>query len=171
MTGKKNAWEGIVLVPFIDQARLLAACVTINESTLTPIEKDRNKLGIPNELTYHRLIFVACLSLMTIIYDTQPYGSFVSPAPYLGDIIECHVRSVAHQLPPLSPDAHPFHLLPGAKFGIQSPSGFPTLKTSEFTPTYVHAKVNVSYGKFNVYVYFNDLERYLASQASTKISF
>jgi 5'-3' exonuclease len=52
MTGKKNPWEGIVLVPFIDQARLLAACSTINESSLTLLEKERNKLGCAHEMVY-----------------------------------------------------------------------------------------------------------------------
>ena len=61
MTGKKNAWEGIVLVPFIDQNRLLAACSGINESNLTPLENERNKLGYAYEMVYPSFILLPVL--------------------------------------------------------------------------------------------------------------
>lgn len=74
----------------------------------------------------------------------------MSPAPYLSDIPDCQVSSTTYELAPLTPGAHPFILLPETKTGVQSPSGFPTLKTATFTPTYVHAKVNVS--KFHFFL-------------------
>lgn len=54
MTGKKNAWEGIVLVPFIDQARLLAASNTVPDQALDQIEQDRNKRGVSHLMVYLR---------------------------------------------------------------------------------------------------------------------
>jgi 5'-3' exoribonuclease 1 len=160
MTGKKNPWEGIVLVPFIDQHRLLAACSTIPESSITPKENERNKLGCSHELMYpkkekgkgkgekkiHLLLVPPYPSFLFTphIYAEQSHGKWISPAPYLSDIQDCRIFSTPYQLPPLSPGTNPFHLLPGAKTGLDSPSGFATLKTSTFTPTYVHAKVNVS---------------------------
>lgn len=156
MTGKKNAWEGIVLVPFIDQARLLAASNTVPDQALDQIEQDRNKRGVSHLMVYLRWwdytqpsifsqfwLFYA-FSLTTRIYDGQSHGPWKSPAAYLSDIQDCHISCTTYELPPLSPDAHPFVLLPGTKTGLESPSGLPTLKTSQFAVTYVHAKVNVS---------------------------
>lgn len=37
MEGKRNEWEGVVLVPFIDEARLLAAHNTIGSTKLTKV--------------------------------------------------------------------------------------------------------------------------------------
>eukprot|EP01136_Pigoraptor_vietnamica_P010132 Opistho-1_new@47392 len=44
LNGKKAAWQGVALLPFIDEARLLAAMQEVY-STLTPDEMRRNKLG------------------------------------------------------------------------------------------------------------------------------
>lgn len=52
MTGKKNAWEGIALLPFIDEQRLLAACSAIDASSLSLAERERNHLGHAHDLVY-----------------------------------------------------------------------------------------------------------------------
>jgi 5'-3' exonuclease len=44
MNGKKMAWQGVALLPFIDQHRLLAALKS-KESELTDEEKRRNRWG------------------------------------------------------------------------------------------------------------------------------
>ena len=44
MNGKKMAWQGIALLPFISQDRLLGALATV-EPLLTPDEKRRNTIG------------------------------------------------------------------------------------------------------------------------------
>jgi 5'-3' exonuclease len=44
MNGKKMAWQGIALLPFISQDRLLGAIATV-EPLLTPDEKRRNTIG------------------------------------------------------------------------------------------------------------------------------
>jgi hypothetical protein len=44
LNGKKQAWQGVVLLPFIDEARLLAAVATV-EHTLTAEERGRNRFG------------------------------------------------------------------------------------------------------------------------------
>lgn len=43
--GKRAEWEGVVLIPFIDQARLLAASASVPSSVLSPNERERNQLG------------------------------------------------------------------------------------------------------------------------------
>ena len=37
MEGKRNDWEGVVLIPFIDEARLLAASHTVGPSKLSRV--------------------------------------------------------------------------------------------------------------------------------------
>jgi 5'-3' exoribonuclease 2 len=44
MNGKKMAWQGVALLPFIDQHRLLSALGS-KESELTDDEKRRNRWG------------------------------------------------------------------------------------------------------------------------------
>ena len=37
MEGKRNDWEGVVLIPFIDEARLLAASYTVGLAKLSRV--------------------------------------------------------------------------------------------------------------------------------------
>eukprot|EP00188_Purpureofilum_apyrenoidigerum_P005351 Plantae.Rhodophyta-Purpureofilum_apyrenoidigerum.ctg6890.p1 GENE.Plantae.Rhodophyta-Purpureofilum_apyrenoidigerum.ctg6890~~Plantae.Rhodophyta-Purpureofilum_apyrenoidigerum.ctg6890.p1 ORF type:complete len:679 (+),score=115.02 Plantae.Rhodophyta-Purpureofilum_apyrenoidigerum.ctg6890:186-2222(+) len=43
--GKKNAWEAVVLIPFIDEKKLLAAVRQINPADISVEELKRNKVG------------------------------------------------------------------------------------------------------------------------------
>jgi 5'-3' exonuclease len=45
MEGKRAEWEGVVLIPFIDEARLLAAEGRIPRGALSAEERARNALG------------------------------------------------------------------------------------------------------------------------------
>ena len=45
LEGKRADWEGVVLIPFIDQERLLTAAASVAPERLTAEERDRNKLG------------------------------------------------------------------------------------------------------------------------------
>jgi 5'-3' exonuclease len=45
MEGKRADWEGVVLVPFIEEERLLAADASVPLEALTVDERARNKLG------------------------------------------------------------------------------------------------------------------------------
>lgn len=45
MEGKRAEWEGVVLICFIDETRLLQAEATIAQGRLTAEERARNKLG------------------------------------------------------------------------------------------------------------------------------
>ena len=38
MEGKRNDWEGVVLIPFIDEARLLAASHTVGPAKLANVK-------------------------------------------------------------------------------------------------------------------------------------
>lgn len=50
--GKRNEWEGVVLVPFIDEARLLQAVASVDVSSLSKAELDRNEMGFSWEFVY-----------------------------------------------------------------------------------------------------------------------
>lgn len=45
MNGKRNEWEAVVLLPFVDETRLLRAIESIPLNSLTSEEKQRNKHG------------------------------------------------------------------------------------------------------------------------------
>ncbi len=45
MNGKKNSWEGIALIPFINEQRLLDAIATIDEERLPENARRRNSVG------------------------------------------------------------------------------------------------------------------------------
>lgn len=46
MNGKRNSWEAVVIVPFIDEKRLLAEVNSIDkENELTEVERKRDELG------------------------------------------------------------------------------------------------------------------------------
>lgn len=45
MEGKRADWEGVVLVPFIDEQRLLKAAASVKDGQLTADERRRNTLG------------------------------------------------------------------------------------------------------------------------------
>lgn len=45
MEGKRAEWEGVVLICFINERRLLAAEATIPQGSLTREERARNRLG------------------------------------------------------------------------------------------------------------------------------
>ncbi len=48
--GKRNEWEGVVCIPFIDVQQLLSAARSIDTATMSQVERDRNSHG-------HILIF------------------------------------------------------------------------------------------------------------------
>jgi len=98
MNGKRNPWEGVNLLPFIDERRLVEAVQThCPEEKLTQAEKDRNSFG-------HELVFALDLSNMGVVKSTFP-------AAGLQDIEMCQTSASRFFLPPMEkfvPD-----LLPG----------------------------------------------------------
>jgi 5'-3' exoribonuclease 1 len=124
--GKKNDWEYVILIPFIDQDRLVKA-LKEQEHLLTEEEKRRNTFQEPT--TYH--------------FDITSPKTFKSSLPgFLPDLDDCPCYSEVYKLPTLAPGQDfTFGLLPGVKLGEESPSGFPSLYTSEFTSVLAHHSV------------------------------
>ena len=67
MEGKRAEWEAIVLIPFIQQQRLLAAEATIPAGSLTEAERTRNQPG----------------SILIFSHDQEAINGAPSPSPSL----------------------------------------------------------------------------------------
>jgi 5'-3' exoribonuclease 1 len=114
LNGKEQEWEAVVLIPFIDEERLLAA-MREKENQLTKEEVRRNRHG-----TCH-----------LYRYDSE-MEPFTHPSPWpqaFPDVPHSKVRCT--ELPaipfPISRSSLVSGLLPGAKLDILFP-GFPSLK-------------------------------------------
>ena len=117
--GKRNDWEGVVLLPFLDADRLKAAVASVEPSQLTAGQIARN---VPGNLIY---------------FNHAPSGA--------GDVQSTLPKSFAGLFPAKSkmtmrmpPGEFPDEMkcfggedsvFPGTTLGLDSPSGFPTIRT------------------------------------------
>lgn len=111
--GKKADWEAVVLIPFIDEQRLLKYVRPIEENGVTEAEKFRNSQGVELEF----------------FYDPNEYYEYKSPLRTFPDIEGC--TSVTR---PLVMPKHEFRYgrLPGSYSGKSALAGFPSLHTLDF---------------------------------------
>lgn len=128
MDGKKNPWEAVVLLDFIDEARLREAeAAQCPAHKLTSSEVQRNQFGA---LLHHS-------------YDPAATETYLSCNPEIGlpDILHCSTRLVEQ----------PFSLAPGEYFksclmeGTEYPiAGYPSLSALPLSAVEVEAiKINV----------------------------
>ncbi|EHK41679.1 hypothetical protein TRIATDRAFT_228664 [Trichoderma atroviride IMI 206040] len=117
MNGKKMEWEAVVKIPFIDEARLLAAMAPQNE-LLSDDQKARNGFGVPLKFTY------------------SPEVNFTYPSPLPGvfpEIQYCHCIENIFDLPNIEGLEYVSGLTNGALVNIKALAGFPTLHTLPHT--------------------------------------
>ncbi|KAK3846807.1 MAG: XRN 5'-3' exonuclease N-terminus-domain-containing protein [Linnemannia gamsii] len=128
MNGKKQDWEAIVKIPFIDQDRLLEAMKT-KEHLLTPEEVERNETG-------ESAVFTRDESLM----DT-----YLSPLPSVfPDIKECKCKRSVFHLPVIEGvTSLRKGLCEGAFKGAEALFGFPSLDTIKHTGNLGYHSVQV----------------------------
>ncbi|RCH92340.1 hypothetical protein CU098_000601, partial [Rhizopus stolonifer] len=138
MNGKKQDWEAIVKIPFIEEKRLLEA-MRSRENRLTKEEKERTKIGNSYKFVYDE-------SLAKKNPDDLP----VYPSPLPGvfpDIHHCLAREEIYNLPTLTVHNYRMELrkglLPGAKVGKDALAGFPSLQTIPHTFEIKHHGVHV----------------------------
>eukprot|EP00117_Sycon_ciliatum_P016324 scpid11392/ scgid15799/ 5&apos; Protein Dhm2; Strand-exchange protein 1 homolog len=112
LNGKKQDWEAVVLIPFIDQDRLVAA-MSSREELLESEEKRRNRHG----------------KCFVYTYDKSISFTYASPQQLHPPIKHCTAKE--EKLPANSfstdPDNLIFGLCDGVMLDVVSP-GFPTLK-------------------------------------------
>lgn len=126
MNGKRNEWEAVVKIPFVDEKRLLKALET-RENLLTPEEKKRNSFG----------------TSLRFVFNPQVDEFFPSslPGQFL-DIAHSHCLETIVDPYPENTEFR-FGLLEGAKLGIESLAGFPSLSTIPYTAKLEMANVEV----------------------------
>lgn len=116
--GKKNDWEAVVIIPFIDAALLVGLSDAIGEEKLTEIEVKRNSNdGKPLLFYYNDL-------------DRKTYKS-PFPQNVFGDIYDCACSVERFNLPEVGSSV--FDLCKGVRMGLDAPACFPTLYTLPHT--------------------------------------
>ncbi|KAG2187846.1 hypothetical protein INT44_000596 [Umbelopsis vinacea] len=137
MNGKKQDWEAIVKIPFIDEERLLSAMKS-REHRLTKDEASMERIG-----QNHRIYYDANLENTQ---DENGNGTlYPSPLPgVFPDIHNCLAKQVDYVLPSLDGGLKLRKtLLKETNVGISALAGFPTLHTIPHTGFLVHHNVNV----------------------------
>ncbi|KAG8833381.1 hypothetical protein FRC17_010777 [Serendipita sp. 399] len=127
LNGKKQEWEAIVKIPFIDENRLLNAMAS-REHRLTKEEKKRNSIGTSLTFTYS--------PEQDIVYSSSLPGFFP-------DLHHCHCITKPFNLPTLDGLHLVKGLLEGVGLGIHAMAGFPSLDTVPHTSQLLHHSVNV----------------------------
>lgn len=111
MNGKKQEWEAVVKIPFIDETRLLAAMAP-KDALLTEAEKRRNEFGVTLKFTY--------AAEVDYTYPTSLPGIFP-------DLEHCRCVENIFELPTMDGLDVYVGLVDGVKLGEASLAGFPTL--------------------------------------------
>ena len=124
LNGKKNDWEAVILIPFIDERRLLDAVSSVDPALIPEAEAKGNERGC-------QLIYQSKACRQTIPDRLEPQPNIFP---------DCVVYR--WEAPPRVRD-NPFVLLDGASFGVDAPARFPTLHTLEGRPVDRFAGVNV----------------------------
>lgn len=132
MNGKKQDWEAVVKIPFIDETRLLKAMKT-REHLLTKREKELSKFG----------------ECYTFIYDQALAAAEENKRPsslpgVFPDIHHCCAKETQFHLPTLEGGLElKKHLLNGTFVGKDALAGFPSLNTIRHRHSVEKLGVNV----------------------------
>ena len=128
LNGKKQDWEAIVKIPFIDEERLLKTMAT-RAPRLTAEENARNSFG----------------DSWRFVYDDSLDQTYPTSLPgFFPDLVHNHTRLESYHLPTLEGGLSLIKgLLPGVLLGKDAISGFPSLNTISHTATLGFHGVNV----------------------------
>lgn len=117
MNGKKQEWEAVVKIPFIDEKRLLGAMAS-KDALLSDAEKQRNSFGVSLKFTY--------AAGVDYTYPSSLPGIFP-------DLEHCRCVENIFELPTMDGLEVHVGLVEGVKLGKAALAGFPSLKTLECT--------------------------------------
>ncbi|KAA8915313.1 hypothetical protein TRICI_002542 [Trichomonascus ciferrii] len=127
MNGKKNEWEAVVKIPFVEEKRLLSALAT-KEKYLTEEERRRNSFG----------------KNLKFIFNPQVDYKYPSSLPGIFlDIPHSHCIEQELDHVDLNQDQVRFGLMENVKLGAEALAGFPSIKTIPHTHTLERAGVQV----------------------------
>ncbi|ORY35580.1 hypothetical protein BCR39DRAFT_21407 [Naematelia encephala] len=129
MNGKKQDWEAVVKIPFINEERLLRA-MAARDNRLTSEEKSRNTSGV--------------LSTQ-FVYDESKEDTYPSSlSGFFPDIVKSHCAVTPFHLPTLGDGIElVLGLLDGVHLGASALSGFPSLETLPHQGALGYQGVNV----------------------------
>lgn len=113
MNGKKQEWEAVVKIPFIDEKRLLEAMAP-KDALLAEDEKRRNAFGVSLKFTYAEGV--------DYTYPSSLPGIFP-------DLEHCRCVENIYELPTMDGLEVYVGLMEGAKLGEAALAGFPSLRT------------------------------------------
>ena len=132
LNGKKNSWEAVVKIPFIDENMLVN---TLNKKycLLTESELRRNRFG----------------DSYTFEYCKTGNGGFNWPAPSSSfePLEESHVKMIKQEIGIPTRDQLRKGLTPGALLGLQGPPSFPSLNTLSHSSALQHLDIRVFPGQ------------------------
>ncbi|KAH9945091.1 exonuclease II [Epithele typhae] len=127
LNGKKQDWEAIVKIPFIEEQRLLKAMGS-REGRLTEDERRRNAFGTSTKFTYN--------PGEPTVYPSSLPGFFPT-------LHRCQCTMEPFDLPTLNGLHLVKGLCDGVFLGAQALAGFPSLQTLPHTAALGHHGVNV----------------------------
>ena len=127
MNGKKQEWEAVVQIPFIDERRLLSAMAP-KDAQLSPDEKARNDFGVTLKFTYQRDLDYARPSSLPGIFPDLPH---------------CKCVENIFDMPTMEGLHYYIGLVDGVKRGKAALAGFPSLHHLEYTGILAFAGVSV----------------------------
>ncbi|GAB7360547.1 hypothetical protein MBLNU230_g0432t1 [Neophaeotheca triangularis] len=119
MNGKKQDWEAVVKIPFIDEHRLLGAMAP-KDAMLSEDQKHRNSFGVSLKFTYAPEI--------NYTYPSSLPGVFP-------DLENCKCVENIFELPTMEGLDVYIGLVEGVKLGEAALAGFPSLRTLPTTGT------------------------------------
>ena len=117
MNGKKQEWEAVVKIPFIDEKRLLAAMAP-KDAMLSEGEKKRNEFGVSLKFVYSQDV--------DFTYPSSLPGIFP-------DLEHCRCVENIFELPTMEGLDVYVGLVQGVKLGEAALAGFPSLRTLPHT--------------------------------------
>jgi len=129
LNGKKQPWEAVALLPFIDSQRLLSAVrENVTESELSAEDLKRNAFGVPVEMGYDEESGGCVTTLLPVEYPTST-ASTITPMECFPSLLhpQTTIPHPCGQYPTLS--SAPIHSIRRKKVGINlfgSPSRYLT---------------------------------------------
>ncbi|EPX71292.1 exonuclease II Exo2 [Schizosaccharomyces octosporus yFS286] len=115
--GKTASWEAVVIIPFIDERRLLDALHS-RDNLLTDNERERNMFKPP--------------TIFTLAENSQP-SMFPSSLPYIFPDLITRCVERPYQLPSMEGKQYLVGLCPGVYLGAFGMVGFPSFHTLKHT--------------------------------------